>query len=157
MAADLNRIVLIGRLTRDCEVKPLSNTTVCNFSIAVNRRSHHEGNWTDEAQFFDIELYGAQSDALKGYLKKGKQIAVDGALRQHRWESQEGQKRSRVTITANSVQLLGGNSNTGGAENNRYADQGASYNTGSQSAPVAGNIQDNDSGIDNDFQDDIPF
>jgi len=107
---DLNHVMLIGRLTRDAELKYTSGGfAISNFSIAVTRRRKNGEQWVEEANFFDITLYGKSAENLKQYLIKGKQVAVDGELRQDRWE-QDGQPRSRVVIAANNIQLLGGGS-----------------------------------------------
>ncbi|MDR3342091.1 MAG: single-stranded DNA-binding protein [Treponema sp.] len=106
--ADLNHVVLIGRLTRDAELKYTANgQAVCKFSIAVNRRKKSGDQWVDEANFFDIVVWGRQGESLNQYLVKGKLVGVDGELRQDRWE-QDGQNRSKVEIVANYLQLLGG-------------------------------------------------
>lgn len=108
--ADINRVSLIGRLTRDAELKyTQGGLAISNFSIAVNRRSKSGDEWVEVVSYFDINLYGKPAESLKQYLTKGKQIAVDGELRQDRWEK-DGQNHSRVVIVANNVQLLGGNS-----------------------------------------------
>ncbi|MDR3114895.1 MAG: single-stranded DNA-binding protein [Treponema sp.] len=105
---DLNHVVLIGRLTRDAELKYTTNgQAVCKFSIAVNRRRKNGEQWVDEANFFDVVLWGRQGESLNQYLVKGKLVGVDGELRQDRWE-QDGQNRSKVEIVANNLQLLGG-------------------------------------------------
>jgi len=107
--ADLNHVSLIGRLTRDAEIKTTQNgQTVCKFSIAVNRRMKKGDQWEDEANFFDVTLWGKQGESLSKYLVKSKMIGIDGELRQDRWQ-QDGQNRSRIEVVANYVQLLGGN------------------------------------------------
>ena len=106
--ADVNHVVLIGRLTRDADLKYTADgKAVSRFSIAVNRRRRNGDEWKDEANFFDIVLWGMQAESLQQYLVKSKMIAVDGELRQDRWQ-QDGQNRSKVEIVANYVQLLGG-------------------------------------------------
>jgi single-strand DNA-binding protein len=111
---DINHVVLIGRLTRDAELKSIaSGQAVCKFSIAVNRRRKNGDQWEDEANFFDIVVWGRQGESLHQYLVKGKMIAVEGELRQDRWQ-QDGQNRSKVEIVANNIQLLGGNPGSGG-------------------------------------------
>jgi len=105
---DLNRVVLIGRLTRDAELRQ-NGTTVSSFSIAVNRKKKQGDEWVDDVNFFDVCLFGKQAESLQKYLTKGKQIAIDGELKQDRWEK-DGQNRSKVVVIANSVQLLGGGS-----------------------------------------------
>ncbi|MDR1419190.1 MAG: single-stranded DNA-binding protein [Treponema sp.] len=110
--ADLNHVTLIGRLTRDAELKYTSGgQAVCKFSIAVNRRRKNGDQWEDEPNFFDIVLWGRQGESLNQYLVKGKMIGVDGELRQDRWQ-QDGQNRSKVEIVANNLQLLGGSASS---------------------------------------------
>ena len=106
--ADVNHVILIGRLTRDAELKYTSGgMAVCKFSIAVNKKKKSGDQWVDEANFFDIVLWGKQGESINQYLVKGKQVAVEGELHQNRWE-QDGQSRSKVEINADNVQLLGG-------------------------------------------------
>ncbi len=147
MANDINVVMLVGRLTRDAELKYTNTgTAVCNFSLAVNRRKRSGEQWTDEVSYFDIVLWGKQGEAIHQYLGKGKQVAVSGELRQDRWE-QDGQNRSKVKITASNVQLLGGS--TGGAASGTKRDQNtAPFENFSQQKPSKG---------PQDFEDDIPF
>ncbi|MCL2128342.1 MAG: single-stranded DNA-binding protein, partial [Treponema sp.] len=128
--ADLNHVVLIGRLTRDAELKSIaSGQAVCKFSIAVNRRRKVGDQWEDEPNFFDVVVWGRQGETLHQYLVKGKMVGVDGELRQDRWQ-QDGQNRSKVEIVANYLQLLGGNpgasggGHPGGANNGPAPHQG---------------------------------
>jgi single-strand DNA-binding protein len=112
--ADINHVVLVGRLTRDSELKyTAGGQAVCKFSIAINRRRKSGDQWVDEANFFDIVLWGRQGESLNQYLVKGKMVGIDGELRQDRWE-QDGQNRSKVEIIANNIQLLGGGAPGGG-------------------------------------------
>jgi single-strand DNA-binding protein len=107
--ADVNHVILIGRLTRDCELKYTSGgMAIANLSLAVNRRVKKGEQWTEEVSFFESVLFGKTAEGLKPYLLKGKQIAVEGELKQDRWQ-QDGQNRSKVVISASNVQLLGGN------------------------------------------------
>ena len=144
--ADINHVVLVGRLVRDAELKyTVGGQAVCKFSIAVNRRRKNGDQWEDEANFFDIVLWGRQGESLNQYLIKGKQIGIDGELRQDRWQ-QDGQNRSRVEIVADNIQLMGGN--PGGQ--------------GGGQGPVSGasswqNKRDEAPPEDNQFTDDIPF
>ena len=107
MASDINQIILVGRLTRDCELKYTSGgMAIGSMALAVNRRVKKGDQWTDEGNFFDVTLFGKQAEGLNQYLLKGTQIAVTGELVQERWEK-DGQKRSAVKINAQGVQLLG--------------------------------------------------
>jgi len=106
--ADLSIAVLVGRLTRDSELKYTSGgSPVCSFSVATSSRKKKGDQWIDEASFWDIELWGKQGESLQQYLVKGKQVAIEGSMRQDRWEK-DGQPRMKVVVNANSVQLLGG-------------------------------------------------
>lgn len=121
--ADVNHVVLVGRLTRDAELRYTpSGIAVCNFAVAVNRRRKNGDEWSEEVSFFDIVLWGRQGEALNQYLVKGKQVAIDGELRQNRWE-QDGQSRSRIEIIANNLQLLGGSSGGQGASMGQSSNQ----------------------------------
>jgi single-strand DNA-binding protein len=112
---DTNICLLIGRLTRNAELKyTASGQAVTKFSIAVNRSVKDGDTWKDEANFFDITIWGKQGESLvnKDFLLKGKQVGITGELRQERWEK-DGQNRSKVGVVANHIQLLGGG-NSGG-------------------------------------------
>jgi single-strand DNA-binding protein len=146
---DLNHVVLIGRLTRDAELKyTASGQAVCKFSIAVNRRKKSGDQWEDEASFFDIVLWGKQGEALNQYLVKGKMVAIDGELRQDRWQ-QDGQNRSKVEVVANFLQLLGGGGSFQDRQNNPQGQ--------SQGAPAPARSAQESSPQDDGFADDIPF
>lgn len=128
--ADINRVTIIGHLTRDEELKYTpGGMAIGNVSIAINRRVKKGQEWVDEANYFDVVIFGKQAESLKKFLTKGKQIAVDGFLKQERWTDQNGQNRSAVKIIANDVQLLGGKD--GGTQSNGgyggYDDGSAGY------------------------------
>ncbi|EEP59967.1 single-stranded DNA-binding protein [Sulfurihydrogenibium yellowstonense] len=105
----LNRVILIGRLTRDPEVRFLpSGIQVTSLSIAVSRNfKDKNGEWREETSFFDIESYGKLAERVGSQLSKGYQILIEGSLRQDRWESSSGEKRSKVKIVADRIALLG--------------------------------------------------
>ncbi len=105
----LNRVMLIGRLTRDPEVRFLpSGMQVTSLSIAVSRNfKDKNGEWREETSFFDIESYGKLAERLGTQLGKGYQILIEGSLRQDRWESPSGEKRSKVKIVAYRIALIG--------------------------------------------------
>ena len=107
--ANLNHVTLIGRLTRDAEMRYTSGgTAVSKLSIAVNYRKKSGSEWTQESNFFDVSIFGKTAENLTQYLLKGKEIAVEGELRQSRWQDTEGNHRSKVEVIGNNVQLLGG-------------------------------------------------
>lgn len=141
--ANLNHVVLIGRLTRDAELK-YTNTgaAVSKFSLAVNRRRRSGDQWIEEANYFDIVLWGKTAEVLSQYLIKGKEIALEGELHQNRWE-QDGHPRSKVEIIANTIQLLGSARGSGQQTSGDYS--GKSSQGDQADTP------------DSDFDDDIPF
>ena len=126
---DTNLVVLIGRLTQDCGNDERSFQYVGNgtakavVSLAVNRSVKKNGNWVDEVSFINVTIWGKTAENLKQYLKKGTQICVEGYLTQDRWEK-DGKKESRLNVTAESVQLLGG----GNKQNDSKNDSGYSDN-----------------------------
>jgi single-strand DNA-binding protein len=157
--ADVNHVILIGRLTRDAELKyTAGGQAVCKFSLAVNRRRKSGDQWIEEANFFDVVLWGRAGEAINQYLVKGKQIAVEGELRQDRWE-QDGQNRSKVEIMANNVQLLGGGAGAGNG--NGYGGNVPQERRGGSAprdgAAPRGPAASGDETGDEGFADDIPF
>ncbi len=116
--ADINHVVIVGRLTRDVGSDERSFGYVnsgqarANVSLAVNRNRRSGDQWIEETSYFDVTIWGKTAENLKPYLTKGKQIAVEGYLRQDRWEK-DGQKFSKVVIVATNVQLLGGRTDNG--------------------------------------------
>lgn len=110
---DMNHVGLIGRLTRSAELKYLnSGTAVSNFSIAINKvHKNDKGERVEQVSYFDIVLYGKPAINLQQYLLRGKQVGIEGELRQDRW-TKDNQSFSRVYIVASNVMLLGGNSNS---------------------------------------------
>jgi len=164
--ADVNHVILIGRLTRDAELKYTSGgMAVCKFAIAINRRRKQGEQWVDEANFFDIVLWGRSGETLNQYLVKGKQVAVEGELRQDRWE-QDGQTRTKVEIMANNVQLLGGGAGGTGSPAGFSGNASASGNSNGaapaapyqrrQNSSAQGSAETDESAPP-DFPDDIPF
>ena len=138
---DLNNYSVIGRMTRDLDERAFAYTqngkARLNISIAVND-GYGDNQYTS---YFDVLVWGKTAENIKPYLGKGKQICINGRLRQDRWES-NGQKNSRVVIVAETVQLLGGRDNSAGTGGNNQ-----------QTAPQR--PQDYDNG--GEFSEDIPF
>ena len=110
MANDLNVVAIVGRLVREAEVKYTSSgAAMVRFSIAVNRnRRMNDGSWNEEPSYFDCLYAGKSAENVSQYLEKGRQVAIQGELRQNRWTDQEGQTRSRVEIFVNTLTFIGG-------------------------------------------------
>jgi single-strand DNA-binding protein len=146
--ADINHVILVGRLTRNAELKyTTSGGAVSKFGLAINQRRKKDDQWVDEAHFFDVVVWGKTAEALNQYLVKGKQVGIEGQLRQSRWE-QDGQARSRVEISASNVMLLG--SGSGGGR--------AGPGTGPTLEPKsAQEFPEGEAPAADHFEDDIPF
>lgn len=124
---DLNQFLIIGRLVRDVEIKSTPNgVTVARISIANNQKVKRNGQWQDTTNFFDIVLFGQSANNLAQYLTKGKQIAVSGALRQDRWTDNAGNNRTKISLIASQLQLLGGTQNQNQNQNLNGYSQGNS-------------------------------
>ncbi len=102
-----NKVILIGNLTKDPEIRYTpSGTAVANLGLAVNHRYKQGDEMRDDVCFIDIVVFGKQAENCGQYLSKGQGIIVDGRLQQRRWESEDGQKRSRHEVVAQSVRFL---------------------------------------------------
>jgi single-strand DNA-binding protein len=125
MPANINRVVLVGNLTRDPELRSTpSGTAVCSLRLAVNsRRKDETGQWVDKPNYFDVTVWGAQGENCHQYLAKGRPVAIDGRLEWREWEAQDGTKRQAVDIVADNVQFLGGRGDAEGSPS--YVPQGA--------------------------------
>lgn len=153
MAGSFNKVILMGNLTRDVEVRALpSGMSVAQFSLAVNERyKDKEGNWVDRANFVDCEMFGNRAEAFAKYMSKGSPAFIEGKLRLDQWQDKEGNKRSKLKVVADNFEFVGGrnDSGSGGGGGGNYARSGAGSSSGS-----AGGGQDAGPAIDHD---DIPF
>jgi single-strand DNA-binding protein len=104
----INKVVITGNLTRDPELRATpSGTPVLAFSMAVNdrRKNPSSGDWEDVPNYIDCSLFGSRAEGLSKYLSKGSKVGVDGKLRWSSWEK-DGQKRSKVDVTVDNIELL---------------------------------------------------
>jgi single-strand DNA-binding protein len=132
MAANINRVVLVGNLTRDPELRHTGGgTAVCSLRLAVNtRRKDETGQWGDKPNYFSVSVFGNQAESCSQYLAKGRPVAIDGRLEWREWQGQDGVKRESVEVVADSVQFLGsreggGDFGGGGGGGNQYVPAGA--------------------------------
>jgi len=125
MPADLNRVTLVGRLTRDPELRHTGGgDAICSMRLAVSSRSRGDnGEWGDRSNYFDVTVFGRQAETASTYLAKGRRIGVDGRLSWREWQAQDGTKRQSVEVIANDVFFLdsrgdgdGGSGGAGGQE-----------------------------------------
>jgi single-strand DNA-binding protein len=145
MASDLNKVILIGRLTRDPELKyTQGGTSVCSFSIANNRTYVTAGEKKEQVSFFNCVAWAKTGEVIAEYCKKGKRIGIEGRLQQRSWDDQEGKKRQTVEVVVDNFQFLD--------PPREGAGESAPDTSSSSSKP------DSQQNIDNPFSDeDIPF
>ncbi len=123
----INRVVLVGRLTRDPELRALpSGTSVCSLRIACNSsRRDADGEFLERPNFFDVSAYGASGESVSHYMRRGSRVAIDGRLEWREWETAEQERRQAVSIVADTVQFLdspGERSRIGAAGEERSGD-----------------------------------
>lgn len=116
--ADLNRVILAGRLTRDPDVRfTPSGTAVADLGVAISERfKTRSGEWEERAVFVDVVVWGRQAETSGEYLSKGSPVLIEGRLQLDQWETQQGDKRSRLRVRADRVQFLGQRSGGGRGE-----------------------------------------
>lgn len=157
--ASYNRVVLMGNLTRDPEVRYLpSNMAVVDIGLAVNERyqDKQSGSWQERANFFDCTAFGKSAESIGKFFSKGRPILIEGKLRLDQWEDkQSGQKRSKVKVIIDQWTFCdsrpgsGGGQDGGGQDGGGQSYGGQSY--GGQPAPSGGG------GHEPIAEDDIPF
>ena len=104
----INIVIISGNLTRDPELRQAGNTSVLSFGVAVNdrRRNPQSGQWESVPNFVDCVIFGTRADALAGLLHKGSKVAIDGKLRYSSWEGKDGNKRSKLEVVVNELELM---------------------------------------------------
>jgi len=132
--ANFNKIMLMGNLTRDPQLSYLpSQTPVVEFGLAVNRKwTSKEGEGKEEVCFIDCRAFGKPAETLNKYMKKGRQLFVEGRLAFEQWTAQDGSKRSRHRVIVENFQFLGG---PGGGGAGSDSGTGSESNSDSQVEP----------------------
>jgi len=118
MAASFNKVILLGNLTRDPEIKYTpKGTAIANIGLAVNRvYSNDQGEKQEETTFIDVELWGRTAEIAQEYLRKGRPVLIEGRLKLDQWDDKAtGQKRSKLRVVGETMQLLGSREGGGGA------------------------------------------
>ena len=142
MAANLNKVLLIGNLTRDPELRYIpSGSAVATFTVAVNRvYKDQSGEKKEQTSFIRVVVWGRRAEVCGEYLSKGSPVFVEGRLQSRDWETQEGQKRSTVEVVADNIQFLRG-ANSKGAQGQKQAlpagEDIETINLGDEPAPGA--------------------
>ncbi len=157
--ASYNRVILLGNVTRDIELRWVAGggVAVADIGLAVNdRRKNSAGEWIDETTFVDVTLWGRTAEVASEYLSKGSPVFIEGRLKLDTWEGNDGQKRSKLRVVGERMQLLGGKG-AGGSGGGKGPSGAARSSGGSQrhnEAPVDDGI---DTGPIDPPADDIPF
>lgn len=148
MSSDLNRVILIGRLARDSELRYTpAGMAVASFTLANNRSYSTGGEKKEQVSYFDCVAWSKLGELITEYCKKGAQIAIEGRLQQRRWDDSEGNKKSKIEIVAENIQFL-----------SKPKEQAAEQHSG-LGTDVTGKVQSyEECSEDNPFSDDdIPF
>ena len=155
--ASFNKVILIGNLTRDPELRVTANgNSICKLGLAVNRTYlTKDGERREETTFVDIDAFGKQAEVVSKYMRKGRPLMVEGRLKLDQWES-DGQKRSKLGVVLENFQFLGG-------RDEGEADLGSGYEQSSpppRSKPTATKSEAPETDFSNDedtLDDDVPF
>ena len=152
--ASLNKVLLIGNLTRDPDLRMMSNgRPVCNFGLALNRNyKDSEGNRKEEVTFVDVECFGPRAEAVAKFFTKGRSIFVEGRLKLDQWESKEGEKRSAIRVVLDNFEFVD-------SKQDVPSNQGRNIETTSSTAPSSSDSPRSEStpSSDSDLDDDVPF
>ncbi len=143
----LNRVILLGRLGRDPEVRyAQSGTTVATLNLATDeRRPDGSGGWKNETEWHRVVLFGKQADLAKQYLTKGREVLIEGSLRTRQWQDKDGQKRYTTEVVCQNMRFVGGRGTGGQAGPERQPEeQGAAVGADDLSDFGGGGADDSD-------------
>ena len=151
--ASLNKVLLIGNLTRDPDVRMMSNgRPVCNFGLALNRSyKDGEGNRKEETTFVEVESFGPRAEAVGRFFTKGRSIFIEGRLKLDQWESKEGEKRSALRVVLDSFEFVDSKQDGSSSQprNTESAPSLQTENSKSSTSPIVNK--------DDALDDDVPF
>jgi single-strand DNA-binding protein len=158
--ASFNKVILMGNLTRDPELRVTAGgNSICKLGLATSRvYSTKDGERREETTFVDIDAFGKQAEVISKYMRKGRPIMVEGRLKLDQWEANDGQKRNKLSVVLENFQFLGsrdddeGGNSGGGYEKSSPPQRAASKGTAA-SASDAGNFSNDDDTLD----EDVPF
>lgn len=152
--ASFNKVILMGNLTRDPELRVPSSTgnPLCNFGLAVNRRYRVNEEMREETTFVDLTAFGKQAEVIAKYCSKGSSILVEGRLKLDQWESQNGEKRSKLNVIVENFQFTGGR-----GEGSEGGGGGSSYESSSPPRRESSGSSRREPEYDDATDDDVPF
>lgn len=134
--ASFNKVILMGNLTRDPELRVTpKGTAVCQLGLAVNSTyKDKEGNTKEDVTFVDVDVFGRQAEVIAKYMAKGRPILIEGRLKLDSWESKEGDKRSKLKVILENFQFVGARGDSGG-ESGGGGDSGGGGSSGDDNPP----------------------
>jgi single-strand DNA-binding protein len=149
--ASFNKVILLGNLTRDPETRVTANgNTICKLGLATSRvYSTRDGERKEETTFVDIDAFGKQAEVITKYMRKGRPLMVEGRLKLDQWETNDGQKRSKLGVVLENFQFIGGRDDNGGG--------GGSGGYESSSPPANSKPSAQSSDNDDTLDEDVPF
>ncbi|MEM7790435.1 MAG: single-stranded DNA-binding protein [Verrucomicrobiota bacterium] len=149
--ASFNKVILLGNLTRDPELRVTANgNSICKLGLAVSRAfSTKDGERREETTFVDIDAFGKQAEVISKYMRKGRPIMIEGRLKLDQWES-DGQKRSKLSVVLENFQFIGGRdeNQSGGGSSGGYE---------SSSPPARSSAPVKNSPVEDTLDEDVPF
>lgn len=157
--ASYNRVILVGNMTRDPDLRYTpSGMPVCEIGLAINdRRRTPEGEWIEDTTFIDVTLWAKQAETCNQYLSKGSPVLIEGRLKMDQWE-QDGQKRSRLRVVGEKMQMLGSRNSGSGSQGRSYRNEAEAYGSYDDSYSPAPQQRGNQGGGNaGPVNDDIPF
>ena len=154
--ASFNRVILMGNLTRDPEIRYLSSgTAVAKLGLAVNEGFKTKSGEEPKPLFIDIDVWERQAETCAEYLKKGSPVLVEGRLKLDEWETKEGEKKSKLKVTADRVQFLGGKRDDPGGRDEGFSEGSEAPRRASRPAPPRDEPREAAEGPKD--EDDLPF
>lgn len=156
--ANLNKVILIGNLTREPELRVTpGGLSICKFGLAVNRNfTDKSGEKREETTFVDIDAFGRQAETISKYMTKGRPILVEGRLKLDQWETNTGEKRSKLGVVLENFQFMGGRGEGGGGASEGGDEGGGSSNFEQNSPPPRKAAAARPQAPD-DIDEDVPF
>ena len=158
--ASYNKVILMGNLTRDPEMRVTPNgNSICKLGLAVSRTfSTRDGERREETTFVDIDAFGKQAEVIAKYMRKGRPIMIEGRLKLDQWETNDGQKRSKLGVILENFQFIGGrddNASSGGGYENSSPPARAQADSSASGSGYSSNSSD--SNDDDALDQDVPF
>lgn len=156
--ASFNKVILIGNLTRDPELRVTANgNSICKLGLAVNRAySTKDGERREETTFVDIDAFGKPAEVISKYMRKGRSLMVEGRLKLDQWES-EGQKRSKLSVVLENFQFLGGRDDAESGSGGGYEQSSPPVHSAPPPAAKSESTETNFSNDEDTLEDDVPF